>query len=1023
MFKVRKQAALLWGIVVLLLNVAVVAQETNPELYEKIDSRVAALMKQGDIPGLTLVMLSEGKTNIKTFGYADLETLEKVNEKTLFELASCSKAFTALAVEELIQHGKIDPEASVNRYLNDFNVTYEGKKVEVKVKHLLYHTSGIPWNTIAKIPESTADDALVKTVAVLNGQALDELPGTTYQYATINYDVLARIVEKVTGKAFEEYMRGRVFQPLGLSNTTIGRPMDSLPLAVGHKISFFKPRPYDAPRYYGNNAAGYVFSNGKDMARWLKLQLGLAPSQLKSAIDGTHQRDRTVPPHGLSSYAKGWDISLSGNNEISHTGVNPNFTSHVILRPEENVAIAVLANSNSTYTPIIANQAMGLVLGEKIEEDVTSGDNNDGFFSMLAIAMGIFITTVIAYLIWVAIGIFRKKRTLVKIKLVTVKRLLVPFAMVLPFLFGLYILPEATVGFNWESILVWTPGSSLILVKLLLGAIAMGFLANTVGLLFPEKDFYKKQLPKILLFSILSGLSNVLVIIMITSALNSPMELRYTVFYYSLVLLVYLLGRRFVQVRLTKIAVSLVYDMRMKVLSKVLQTSYQKLENMENGRVFTVINDDSNYIGRSAGIFVNLVTSLITIVGTFVYLFSISAWATSLVITMMISLTALYNFVGKSAHKYFEAARDEQNTFMGLINGLVDGLKEISQNRKKKEEYKDDLSESALRYKEKNTIADVKFINGFMVGESLLLILLGIVSMGLSRLFPGISFYTLMSFVIVLLYLIGPINSVLSTIPEVMRVKVSWDRMQKFLAEIPADMGPKALVAKEEYTNKVQTLRVEDVVFTYDATNTDHGTFGIGPINFEVNQGEVLFITGGNGSGKTTLAKILTGLYKPNKGGILINGKRVSNIELSEFFSTVFNPPYLFKKLYGIDTTEKEVEIAEILNVLRLQDKVEITENEFSTLDLSSGQRKRLGLLKCYLEDSPIYLFDEWAADQDPEFRYFFYRTLIPQMKKLGKIVIAISHDDFYFDVADKIVNMREGKLSIAETTAVVEHY
>jgi ABC-type siderophore export system fused ATPase/permease subunit len=187
--------------------------------------------------------------------------------------------------------------------------------------------------------------------------------------------------------------------------------------------------------------------------------------------------------------------------------------------------------------------------------------------------------------------------------------------------------------------------------------------------------------------------------------------------------------------------------------------------------------------------------------------------------------------------------------------------------------------------------------------------------------------------------------------------------------------------------------------------------FGIGPIDLEVKSGEILFIIGGNGSGKTTLAKLLTGLYEPDEGKVLINNKVVESGYLSEYFSTVFNPSFLFEKLYNINVKNKQSEIKKYLKVLNLEEKVVIEENKYNTIDLSGGQRKRLALLQCYLEDSPIYLFDEWAADQDPGYRNFFYRTLLPEMRKAGKIVIAITHDDHYFDVADKILKMKDGRL------------
>ena len=176
-----------------------------------------------------------------------------------------------------------------------------------------------------------------------------------------------------------------------------------------------------------------------------------------------------------------------------------------------------------------------------------------------------------------------------------------------------------------------------------------------------------------------------------------------------------------------------------------------------------------------------------------------------------------------------------------------------------------------------------------------------------------------------------------------------------------------------------------------------------------------MFIIGGNGSGKTTLAKLLTGLYIPHDGEITVDGKPVANFQLGEYFSTVFSDFHLFDKLYNIDLSgeTKRDEAQRYLETLHLDGKIELTGDSFSTTDLSGGQRKRLALLKCYLEDCPVYLFDEVAADQDPEFRKFFYRELLPKMKEKGKIVIAITHDDHYFDVADKVIKMDMGKIDV----------
>jgi ABC-type siderophore export system fused ATPase/permease subunit len=198
------------------------------------------------------------------------------------------------------------------------------------------------------------------------------------------------------------------------------------------------------------------------------------------------------------------------------------------------------------------------------------------------------------------------------------------------------------------------------------------------------------------------------------------------------------------------------------------------------------------------------------------------------------------------------------------------------------------------------------------------------------------------------------------------------------------------------------------VVYSYAHQNDT--PFSVGPVNLEFRCGEIAFIIGGNGSGKTTLAKLLTGLYEPDTGRILVNDNVVKGHQLSEYFSVVFSPAFLFKKVYGVNTAGRGQQVLDYLRKLKLNDKVEVENNRYSTIDLSGGQRKRLALFQCYLENRPVYLFDEWAADQDPEYRKFFYRTLLPEMKAMGKIIIAITHDDHYFDVADKIIKMNEGK-------------
>jgi len=1003
---------LLAGLILLFgISGLVFSQNADPEnekLWKKIDNRIAQSMEKGLIPGLSLLVVDGDKQVIKNYGYADLSSKKKVTSKTLYEIGSCTKAFTALAALKLSDDNKLNLDEYVSKYLPWFEVKYKDSIVNITVRQLLQHTSGIPWITVARIPITEADDALEKTVMTLKGQKLKELPGKKFEYATINYDVVALIIQKIVGQDFENYLQDSIIDVLNLKHTSVGKPKNPENMAQGYKISFSRLYEYEPPVFRGNYAAGYVISNIEDMAHWIKIQMGMVDHDLSALIQRSQRRDVTVPLHGMSSYAYGWQVSLNGKGEIYHGGANPTFITDIKMRPEKQLAVVVLSNSNSDYASVIAENVMRDIAGEKLLKNVEVGDFNDKIFSIFSIMLALYVVIVLVFFVFVVIGIIKHNRSFQSLSGALIRKFLLSVLYILPFLLAIYIYPKALGDSTWAFMWVWLPYSLQVLIGLLLGAIFISYLVFFVSICFPTKDKYRKQAPQIILLSILSGLANVALIVMVTSSLHSDMETIYLVFYFVLVLGVYLLGRKYVEINLIKVTRGMVYDLKVKLIEKIFSTSYQRFEGMDRGRIYTALSGDAEVIGESTNTFVMLITSLITIFGAFFYLATMAIWVAVITIALIVVLSILYYFVSQSTNIYFEEARDEQNIFMRLVNGMIDGFKELSLQLNKKLQYKGDLTSSADKLKRKRSTADIRFVSAFLLGESLLLLLLGTLAFGIPKMFPGIALYIVTNFIVLLLYLIGPINAVLGAVPTLLNLRVSWKRLQQFLEDIPSNMNVNDTPVLKEAV--VSSFKAEGIIFRYEGKD-DVNNFEIGPIDLEVNSGEILFIIGGNGSGKTTLAKILTGLYQPVEGKLMINGKELANYELSEYFSVVFSPSYLFEKLYNIDYQAKRESADKYLEILQLTDKVHIQDNTYSTIKLSGGQRKRLALLQCYLEDSPIYLFDEWAADQDPHYRNFFYRTLLPEMKRSGKIIIAITHDDHYFDVADKVVKMNRGKL------------
>jgi putative ATP-binding cassette transporter len=274
-----------------------------------------------------------------------------------------------------------------------------------------------------------------------------------------------------------------------------------------------------------------------------------------------------------------------------------------------------------------------------------------------------------------------------------------------------------------------------------------------------------------------------------------------------------------------------------------------------------------------------------------------------------------------------------------------------------------------------------------------------------------VTLQTLTGYALTLLYVIVPMEILVNRLPDIGRASVAVSKIEQ-LGISEADVASPAQ-DNEPQRRTWHNLDLVDVEHTY-YLEKENRSFTLGPVNLSFAMGELVFLTGGNGSGKTTLAKLLMGLYTPETGALVIDGKVVSDDTRESFrqsFSAIFSDYFLFDSLLGVNSAEADRQAHNYLEELQLNHKVEVKEGVFSTTDLSAGQRKRLALLTAYMEDRPVYIFDEWAADQDPQFKETFYYQLLPELKSRGKLVIVISHDDRYYHVADRIIKLDYGKV------------
>jgi putative ATP-binding cassette transporter len=293
-------------------------------------------------------------------------------------------------------------------------------------------------------------------------------------------------------------------------------------------------------------------------------------------------------------------------------------------------------------------------------------------------------------------------------------------------------------------------------------------------------------------------------------------------------------------------------------------------------------------------------------------------------------------------------------------------------------------------------------------GHLLIFILIGLLIFALPALQPTTTATTI-GFSLVILYLLPPLEVIMSALPTLGRANVALQKIEAMGLSLTAESTGQSIPIS---SNSYASLKLQGVTHAYNGEDGDG--FKLGPIDLSFRPAELVFLVGGNGSGKTTLAKILTGLYAPDEGAVYLDGEKITDETRDQYrqlFAAVFSDFFLFESLLGLSAGALDEQALQYLQRLQLDRKVRVIDGVLSTTDLSRGQRKRLALLTAYLEDRPCYVFDEWAADQDPLFKEIFYLRLLPELKARGKTVIVISHDDRYFHVADRILKLNYGKV------------
>lgn len=467
------------------------------------------------------------------------------------------------------------------------------------------------------------------------------------------------------------------------------------------------------------------------------------------------------------------------------------------------------------------------------------------------------------------------------------------------------------------------------------------------------------------------------------------------------------------QVVLARFSQGAIADLRREMVRKILAVPLRHLEQLGAPRLMVALAEDVLTVAEALLMIPNFAVNLATLGGGAVYL-GWHSWKIALgMFAFFLAGAAGYRLLIVSGFDYLRRARDEADRLYAHFRALTEGIKELKLHRRRRGQFVSDCIRPATeQFCRHNVAAELRFILAQGWSQLLFFGLVGLI-LFLLPVVQHVNPRTLTPYVVATLYLMGPLAGVLSVQSAFGRANVALEKIQKLGFSLAAHATEESSPAALERRAEFEQLELAGVTHSYHHEKDD-SHFLLGPMNLTFRPGELVFIVGGNGSGKSTLAKIITGLYPPESGQLRLDGQAVSHSNRDDFrqlFSVVFDNFYLFETLLGLDGANLDGQAQRYLADLHLDHKVKIRNGRLSTVDLSQGQRKRLALLTAYLEDRPFYLFDEWASDQDPQFKEIFYRQILPDLAARGKAVIVITHDDRYFDCADRVIKLDYGKV------------
>jgi putative pyoverdin transport system ATP-binding/permease protein len=458
---------------------------------------------------------------------------------------------------------------------------------------------------------------------------------------------------------------------------------------------------------------------------------------------------------------------------------------------------------------------------------------------------------------------------------------------------------------------------------------------------------------------------------------------------------------------------AIIHKLRTRLMDKVRHSELLPLEGIGRAEIVAAITKDTAALTQASNSLAFMGQGAVLILFIAVYVAFLSPLALALGILIISVAGAVFHSKSRHIAAATREAAEWENRLYNRLMDLLDGFKEVRLNSGRSEELYSDVVEVSRTAANIKIRTQAETFRRIFLLQSSLYAMLGAIVFVVPVLSTTLGGASIAKTITALVFILGTCFGLVNTIPILTTANAAADNIERLEARLSATVSSSATSVLEP-ARRFERIEVRDVVFSYMERSTEK-VFTVGPVDFTLRSGELVFITGGNGSGKSTFLKLLASLYKPDAGEISFDGVLVTNNTREAYrqlISAIFVDYHLFQRLYGIPDPDP-LELDRLLAQFRLLDKTQLAEGEFNTVDLSTGQRKRLALIVSLLEKRPILLLDEWAADQDPDFRRKFYFDLLPELHRAGVTVVVVSHDDRYLDEMDlpaRRLRMDEGR-------------